>query len=87
MNDLITDIVGYLDKKEINMEAFINKYSEKDIVDDFLIHFDKLNFKYTHFLNIIDTDSFDVDGVFSNYTIFFLNILCNCYSIIIINTA
>ena len=68
MNDLITDIVGYLDKKEINMEAFINTYSEKDIVDDFLIHFDKLNFKYTHFLSIIDTDSFDVDGVFSNYT-------------------
>jgi hypothetical protein len=68
MNDLITDIVGYLDKKEINMEAFINKYSEKDIVDDFLMHFDKLNFKYTHFSNIIDTDSFDVDGAFSYYT-------------------
>ena len=68
MNDLITDIVGYLDKKQINIDTFINKYSEKDIVDDFISKFDKLNFKYNHFINIIDTDSFDVDGVFSNYS-------------------
>jgi hypothetical protein len=68
MNDLINDIVGFLDKKEIDMETFIDKYSEKDIVNNFISKFDKLNFKYSHFLNIIDIDSFDVDGVFSNYT-------------------
>ena len=68
MNDLVGDIVGYLDKNELNINSFINKYSEKDIVDNFLFKFDKLNFKYIEFLNIIDVDSFDTEGVFSNYT-------------------
>jgi hypothetical protein len=68
MNDLVNDIVGYLDKQQLNIDSFIDKYSEKDIVNNFISKFDKLNFKYSHFLNIIDIDSFDVDGVFSNYT-------------------
>ena len=68
MNDLITNISEYLDKDQINIDTFINKYSEKDIVDNFISKFDKLNFKYSHFLGMMDIDSFDVDGVFSNYT-------------------
>ena len=50
MNNLINDIANFLNKKEIDMETFIDKYSEKDIVNNFISKFDKLNFKYSHFL-------------------------------------
>ena len=36
MNDLVNDIVGYLDKRQIHIDTFIDKYSEKDIVDNFI---------------------------------------------------
>jgi hypothetical protein len=68
MNDIISDVVKYLDKKEIDVDSFINKYTEKDIVDDFLSKCDKIDFRYNDFLNIVDVNSFDIDGVFSNYT-------------------
>ena len=68
MNVLVNDIVEYLDKKEIDISTFINKYNEKDIVNTFIYDFDKLNFKYKNFLESVMPDSFEIDGIFFNYT-------------------
>ena len=84
MNVLVNDIVEYLDKKEIDISTFINKYNEKDIVNTFIYDFDKLNFKYKNFLESVMPDSFEIDGIFFNYTKIFLNIQCIYYLIMII---
>ena len=42
MADITPDIVQYIDKKEIDLNTFLNKFSE--IVDDFIYNSDKLNF-------------------------------------------
>ena len=68
MNVLVNDIVEYLDKKEIDISTFINKYNEKDIANAFIYDFDKLNFKYKNFLESVMPDSFEIDGIFFNYT-------------------
>ena len=68
MNVLVNDIVEYLDKKEIDISTFINRYNEKDIVNSFIYDFDKLNFKYKPFLESVMPDSFEIDGIFFNYT-------------------
>ena len=62
MNVRVGDIEDYLD--EIVVLTFINKYSEKDIVSNFIYEFDKLNFKYTKLLDSIESSSFELDGIF-----------------------
>ena len=68
MNDIANNIVEYLDKKEIDISTFLTKYNEKDIANSFIYDFDKLNFKYKNFLESVMPDSFEIDGIFSNYT-------------------
>ena len=68
MNDIANNIVEYLDKKEIDISTFLTKYNEKDIANAFIYDFDKLNFKYKNFLESVMPDSFEIDGIFFNYT-------------------
>ena len=84
MNVLVNDIVEYLDKKEIDISTFINKYNEKYIVNIFIYDFDKLNFKYKNYLESVMPDSFEIYGIFFNYTKICLNIQCIYYLIMII---
>ena len=84
MNDIANNIVEYLDKKEIDISTFLTKYNEKDIANAFIYDFDKLNFKYKNFLESVMPDSFEIDGIFFNYTKIFLNIQCIYYLIMII---
>ena len=50
MADLISDVVKFIDKREVDLDQCLNKLSETDIVDDFIQNFDKLNFKYSQFI-------------------------------------
>ena len=68
MNDITNNTLEYLDKKEIDISTFLTKYNEKDIANAFIYYFDKFNFKYKNFLESVMPDSFEIDGIFFNYT-------------------
>jgi hypothetical protein len=67
MVDIINDIVIFLDKREFDVDSFLTKFSETDIVDDFINTFDKLNLKSSQFIQIIDVEQYELDGCFDNY--------------------
>ena len=67
MSDIIKSVCKYIDTREVYLITFLNKFSETDIVDDFIYNFDKLNFRYSHHINIVEIDSLQLVGCFDNY--------------------